>query len=53
MTTKWSSQLVQICMRKGGFQKGKLCGSVYTQRGVKSTNVIKCVDMCGGIKVYV
>ncbi len=27
-----------------GFEKAKLCGSVYTQKGVKSSHVIKCVE---------
>ncbi len=30
---KWSSQLVQNCVWKGGSEKAKLCGSVYTQKG--------------------
>ncbi len=64
MRQKWNSQLVQIRW-KGGFEKAKLCGSVYTHKkgggGVKSTHFIKCVErvfssdffVCiGNVKVY-
>ncbi len=30
---KWSSQLVQICVWKGGLKTTKLWGSVYAQKG--------------------
>ncbi len=39
---KWSSQLFQICVWKGGLDMAKLC--VHTKKGLKSTCFIKCVE---------